>query len=218
MRRSLSIILLLTSICSLNATEATSAVADSTLLVEQSARIDRLQEQLQSLSTIVGRLRQEVNAQSKNQETLGGSVRNLSDEIRQTNENIISTSESMDNKVTEAKGYVDSTREQTDKRIAFRTWVGGIIGVLLLLLLGLVYALLKKRINRTTYTIDSVKKAQVSLQEESIKLDEKLVSLFDAQLAIKPVQEEDHSLVLKIANELARMETNLSRMDPSIKG
>ena len=191
---------------------------DSTLIAEQSARIDKLQEQIQSLSAIVGRLRQEINVQSKNQETLGSTVTNLSEGLRQTNENVQSASESMENKVSEAKGYIDSTREGTDKKIATRTWIGGIIGVLLFLLVGLIYSLLKKRITRTADTIDAVKKAQVSLQEESIKLDEKLVSLFDSQLAVKPVQGEDHSLVLKIANELARMETNLSRMDPSVKG
>ena len=60
------------------------------------------------------------------------------------------------------------------------------------------------------------------MQEESLKLDDKLVELLDNQLialqSTPQKQESDHSLALKIADEIVRIETNLSRMDSSVKG
>lgn len=69
---------------------------------------------------------------------------------------------------------------------------------------------------------DKIKAAQASLEEESLKLDEKLVEILDKQLAIQNAasaqSEPDHSLALKVADEIVRIETNLSRMDSSVKG
>ena len=84
-------------------------------------------------------------------------------------------------------------------------------------------------------TIDSITKAQNALQqtqqelqdaqkkltEESLSLDNKLLELMEKQLSMpepKANQEVDHTLALKIADEITRMEVNLSRMDPSIRG
>ena len=60
-----------------------------------------------------------------------------------------------------------------------------------------------------------------------MKLDNQLVDILNNQLNAKPVQQQpsqsqpaapDHSLVRKVADEIVRIELNLSRMDPSIKG
>ena len=88
---------------------------------------------------------------------------------------------------------------------------------------------LAKRIKSGNTSIDEVRKAQDALQiaqekmqEESIKLDDKLLELFDRQIANAPKTEgngkPDHSLALKVADEIVRIELNMSRMDSSIKG
>lgn len=59
------------------------------------------------------------------------------------------------------------------------------------------------------------------MQEESIALDSKLADIISKQLEGKPSPSNgdiDHSLALKVADEIVRMELNLSRMDSSIKG
>lgn len=64
------------------------------------------------------------------------------------------------------------------------------------------------------------------MQEESIKLDNKLLEIAEKQIqveqattnAAEPSQEIDHSLVKKVADEIVRIKVNLSRMDSSIKG
>ncbi len=60
------------------------------------------------------------------------------------------------------------------------------------------------------------------MQEESIKLDDKLLELFDKQMSnsqkVVSNDKPDHSLVLKVADEIVRIELNMSRMDSSIRG
>lgn len=84
-------------------------------------------------------------------------------------------------------------------------------------------------INSGTATIADVRKAQEALQaaqtkmqEESVKLDDKLLDLFNRQLAnsskVAGNDKPDHSLALKVADEVARIELNMSRMDSSIRG
>ena len=137
---------------------------------------------------------------------------------------------------TELTGRIVATNDsvrlsktELQSQLSGRTqWGAGILVVLLLIILVVAYYYHKK-ISRGSTSIDEVRrvqeglqKAQTSLQEESIKLDSKLVELIEAQISATPQEsgskEIDHSLTLKVADEIVRMEMNLSRMDPSAKG
>ncbi|WP_458625980.1 hypothetical protein [Winogradskyella sp. PC D3.3] len=98
-----------------------------------------------------------------------------------------------------------------------------------LLLGGLLYWLLGKRIQSSKTDVETqIKNTKTALEEESVKLDNKLVEVLETQLKLK--QEEtkvqptssnekaDHSLALKVADEVIRIQKNLSRMDESTKG
>ncbi len=106
--------------------------------------------------------------------------------------------------------------------------VGIVVAIILLIVVGLI---LWKKIGSKDSDIDKIKSAQKSLenvqksmQEESVKLDSKLVELLEKQMTSQPVvtesksSEPDHSLALKVADEIIRIETNLSKMDSSVKG
>ena len=60
------------------------------------------------------------------------------------------------------------------------------------------------------------------MQEESVNLDSKLVELLNKKIEATPTptvnEQADHTLALKVADEIVRIETNLSRMDTSVKG
>ena len=60
------------------------------------------------------------------------------------------------------------------------------------------------------------------MQEETIQLDNKLIELLSKQPIPAPTTtasgEIDHSLTLKVADEIVKIEMNLSRMDVNIKG
>lgn len=107
-------------------------------------------------------------------------------------------------------------------------WMGIIAVVLLIIIIGVIYRL-ARRIKLDNTSIDEVRKAQEALQlaqtkmqEESVKLDDKLLEMFDKQISATPkvvgTDKPDHSLALKVADEIVRIELNMSRMDPSIKG
>ncbi len=109
--------------------------------------------------------------------------------------------------------------------------VWGIWAIVALLIVAIViYIVLRRGISKGTDAISSIRAAQGNLEEESVKLDTKLVELLDKQLSIEKNQAKadtsvaqqvaapDHSLALKVADEITRIEKNLSRMDTSVKG
>ncbi len=105
--------------------------------------------------------------------------------------------------------------------------------VLLIALVTAVWTFLKK-FKSGSSSINEIKKAQTSLEEaqkvmreKSVELDTKLLNLFEKQLKIidnskstagTVNSEPDHSLIIKLANEIAKIETNLSKMDKSVRG
>lgn len=117
-----------------------------------------------------------------------------------------------------------------------RTLWGIMIVIILLALVTTGSYLLAKRIKSGDTSIDEVRKAQEALgvaqkkmQEESIKLDNQMLAIVQKQLELeskskpKPTtsggtEVPDHSLALKVADEVARIELNMSRMDSSIRG
>ena len=112
-----------------------------------------------------------------------------------------------------------------------RTLYGVIVVIVVLAIIVVIAYRLAKRIKSGNSTIGDVRKvqdalqvAQTKMQEESVKLDNQLLAIVQKQLdasvpsASKTTGEPDHSLVVKLADEIARIETNLSKMDKSVRG
>lgn len=129
-------------------------------------------------------------------------------------------------------GKIDATDNNVrinQDQLQSRTLYGVIVVMVVLVIIAGVVYWFTKRIKSGASTIGDVRRAQEALQaaqtkmqEESIKLDDKLLELFDRQIANVPKNadygEPDHSLALKVADEIVRIELNMSRMDSSIKG
>lgn len=114
---------------------------------------------------------------------------------------------------------------ETNKKIDVSANVAACGIFIALVLLVIIYLMLRNKIHRGSSSIDKIKVAQESLeaaqkamQEESVKLDGKLVELLDKQLKQNTEPKQDHSFVLDIANEIARIEQNLAFMDTKVKG
>lgn len=194
-----------------------------------SLKIVSLQREVSNLKVSVSRLQQEDLRQQKEYEMLQGVADSLKLVQNQQERGMQSFQENMrvGFSVTN-QNLQDSTNSLSDS-INNRTWmaVGGIL--IALLLLGTVFFILRKKISSGSTAIDKIKsvqegleEAQKAMQEESVKLDNKLVELLDKQVATQPQSgnndQPDHSLALKVADEIVRIETNLSRMDESVKG
>ncbi len=107
--------------------------------------------------------------------------------------------------------------------------VWGVWAIVALLIVAIiVYIVLHRGIVKSSDAISTIRDAQHSLEEESVKLDTKLVEILEKQMQLEKQQQKshpspaaptmDHTLALKVADEITRIETNLSRMDHSVKG
>lgn len=135
------------------------------------------------------------------------------------------TKEELTGQIATTNESVRISKTELQAQVSSHTYwgVGLVIGLLIVIAAVALYYY--RKIRRGSTSIDEVRKAQeglqkaqTSLQEESIKLDSKLVELIEAQISAAPQETPDHSLALKVADEIVRMEMNLSRMDSSIKG
>lgn len=131
--------------------------------------------------------------------------------------------------LTETNKRIDNNANSFSDSIKSRTWAASLGILIALVMLVVVYFILRDKILKGSSSIDKIKTAQDSLaeaqkamQEESVKLDSKLVELLDKKIDSAPViianEQTDHTLALKVADEIVRIETNLSRMDTSVKG
>lgn len=140
---------------------------------------------------------------------------------------------------TELSASISHTNDKvqaTEDNLSSRTlWVFCGITALLLVLAATIWAFLRKFKSDSTSIDDickaqsslkvaqeNIRKAQEKMQEETIQLDNKLIELLSNQ-PVAPTSttesgEIDHSLTLKVADEITKIEMNLSRMDENIKG
>lgn len=119
---------------------------------------------------------------------------------------------------------IGKTKSDVQATLSNRTVWGVCIAVVLLIAIAALVCWFLKKFKYGSTSIDEVRKAQEALEqaqrkmhEESIKLDNKLIEIAEQQLVAQKGK-KDHSLTLKVADEITRIELNLSRMDPSTKG
>ena len=178
----------------------------------------KLKETMKESERIIQTLKSENYEQSVVIDSLRNICNQLEDKLSADNKNIC-------RKIDETNSNVQENQNMLQSRTL---WAGMVVLLLLVAIFGVAYRL-AKRIKSGSTSIDEVRKAQDALQvaqgkmrEESIKLDDKLLELFDRQIAnaSKNVSNDkpDHSLALKVADEVARIELNMSRMDSSIRG
>lgn len=151
---------------------------------------------------------------------------------QQQSENINNLTDRVGEDISYANKKIDNNVTSLSESIKTRTLYGG-FGILIAIgLLACIYYVLRKKISSGASTIDKIRSAQEGLetaqkamQEESVKLDSKLVELLDKQMnsslnenKAPKEHKEDHSFALKVGDEIAKIETNLSKMDPEVRG
>lgn len=178
--------------------------------------VQQLTRQLNGLQMQVNNLSAEVGQKIGNQQI---ALDSISSEVNANAESIANTLATLSERINQADGKTDVVADSLRGKTT-----GGIIMVLALFILSvLLFLLLRKRISKGNLAIEEIDHAQKRLQEESVKLDSKMVELLDGQLKIQYAKIEkaavpDHSLVIAVANEVARIEQNLNNMDTSVRG
>jgi hypothetical protein len=196
---------------------------------KQKQEIDGLTSKVNSQQTTINQQRISINDLNGKAVTLENTVDSLSSLIETNRSNINTIADDLGTKIQE-------TGQQAETRISE---LGGdveknrlywIIATLVTLLLGaLMYLFLGKRIKSSQTDVETqIRNTKKSLEEESLKLDNKLIEVLETQLKVQqeesksqPIttnEKADHSLALKVADEIVRMQKNISRMDADIKG
>lgn len=196
---------------------------------KQKQEIEGLTSKVNSQQTTINQQRNSLNEVTTKATRLESTVDSLGSLIETNRSNINVIADDLGTKIQE-------TGEQAETRILE---LGGdveknrlywIIATLVTLLLGaLMYLFLGKRIKSSQTDVETqIRNTKKSLEEESLKLDNKLIEVLETQLKVQqeesksqPIttnEKADHSLALKVADEIVRMQKNISRMDADIKG
>lgn len=194
-----------------------------------SLKIDDLQRDVSNLKSTVSRLQGEdcrlrglYQQQAKELDSL------LTQQARQA-ENVRILEEKTGVEISDANLKIDNNVSTLSDSINSRSWLGAFGLLIAIGLLACTYYILRRKISSGASTIDKIRSAQEGLetaqkamQEESVKLDSKLVELLDKQIKISQTEESeakiDHSFVMKVADEIVGIETNLYRMDSNTRG
>ena len=221
-------------------------IVNSTFAQSESKELSSLKKEVSILQTSQNRLKNDITVLTNKNRKAVYRISTLESENEELSTKLDSLQVAYDELVsnqkadkTELSASISQTNDKvqaTEEILSSRTiWgIGGIV-LLLLALAATVWAFMKKFKSGTT-SIDDVRKAQSSLekaqenirkaqekmQEETIQLDNKLIEVLSNQPVPTPTTtvdgEIDHSLTLKVADEIVKIEMNLSRMDESIKG
>lgn len=182
------------------------------------ATVSKLQREDGRLGGLYQQQAKELDSLRANQQQQAENVKTLADKVGAD--------------ISDANRKIDSNVNTLSENINNRTWIGA-LGILIAIgLLAYTYYILRRKISSGATMIDKIRSAQEGLetaqkamQEESVKLDSKLVELLDKQInsSIKVAnepkeQKPDHSFALKVGDEIAKIETNLSKMNPEVKG
>ena len=194
-----------------------------------SLKIVTLQREVGNLKSTISRLQQEDGRLRGLYQQQSNELDSLRANQQQQTETVKTLANKIGADISDANQKIDNNVSTLSESINSRTWLGA-LGILIAIgLLACAYYILRRKISSGTTTIDKIRSAQEGLetaqkamQEESVKLDSKLVELLDKQInsSIKENKEQkvDHSFALKVGNEIAKIETNLSKMDPEVKG
>lgn len=202
---------------------------------QNEGRIDDLKREIQQVSESQKKISNEFAKLRKDSKLQNSKIRKL-----QSKETILVLQlDSLNNNIQNLAKVQDSIRlsfqndiQETNANITTnlgkmdsRTMWGGIL--LLCSILGFSgYLYVKRRkdyssMSEVRKAQDALQTAQSRMQEDSVKLDNQILALIERQMNAAPTivsVEADHSLALKVADEIVRIELNLSRMDISVKG
>lgn len=188
--------------------------------------IEKQNKEIESLKTKIGTQSSQLQGLLQQTEKFKRQNDSLSKKIETNSVNISSIAEDLGTKIQTSETNAKESISKLDKDVE-KNRLYWIIGTLITLILGgLVYWLLGKRIATSQIDVESqIRNTKKSLEKESLKLDAQLLDIINSQLKIKETEtdkpvsgEKDHSLVLKVADEVTRILMNLEVMDKEIKG
>ena len=193
--------------------------------------IQKLQRQIVNLKNLNSRLSTQINAANSNIKRLDDrllstvdSVDVLKKELVLTNKNLQAMANKFELKIMQLSDKSNSDFSALSKRVSNNTlyWILAIISISLFS--AILFGWLRSRLTLVkTELSDQIKNSSEAIRGEIVKLDNQVFWSLDYQEKLSKTEQNeseniDHSLVLKVADEIIRIQKNLSSMDPETKG
>ena len=205
----------------------------STVSVAQTKNdtIQQLQRQIVNLENLNSRLSTKVNAANSNIRKLEGrlsstvdSVDGLKKELAITNNNLKAVANKLELQIQQLSDKSNSDFSALSKRVSNNTlyWILAIVAIALFP--AILFGWLRSRLTLVkTELSDQIKNTSEAIREDILKLDNQVFWSLDFQKNLRKTEQNesediDHSLALKVADEIIRIQRNLSSMDPETKG
>jgi len=214
------------------------AVGMSTLVIRaqsESNDLQKLQVKIEYLETVNRTLSDQIKLTNRKLYSFekkiaasNDSIKNLKSAMQQTNRNIKTISDTLGLKIEQNSEQVKSDFSKVNTSITASTmfWIIAVFAIALLSI-GLFSWLRKKLSKEKSDLSDHIKRSSDALRTEQMNLDQQLITLLDKQMRLMAekvkieqdkLETADHSLALKVADEIVRIQKNLSNMDVETKG
>ncbi len=200
-------------------------------------KLDRLQEKLSSLQDKSGiqaqQFRKDLDFLQQSEQSHGDSISSLQSDFARIRTDFDQYQENLSRCINRLQcGNDDQLRNihniqyEQNKKLAqienLQDYLcAGLVAMIVLFLSGVGVALLMLNHRVKCIFQHLIKRRRVAwerLKCETLELTSQCMKSIQASSVSSPTDKPDHSPMLKFANEVARMEMNLNRMDPSSKG
>jgi predicted RNase H-like nuclease (RuvC/YqgF family) len=198
-------------------------------LQKQQQDIVSLTQKLNNQQVVISQQKTELAKLTAKTVSQKNEIESLKSKTAENVQNIKTIANDLGTKIQQTETTAKDSISKLDKDVNTNRlyWIIGTLATLLLG--GVLYWLLGKQIATSKTDVETqIRNTKKSLEEESIKLDSKLVEVLDTQLKLKQEEkhivsvnttnEIDHSLALKVADEIIRIHKNLQQMDANTKG
>jgi hypothetical protein len=197
----------------------------------KSDTIQQLQRQIVNLENLNHRLSTKVSAANSNIKKLEGrlsstvdSVDVLKKELTLTNNNLKAAVNKLELQMQQLSDKSNSDFSVLSKRVSNNTiyWILAIVAIVLFP--TILFSWLRSRLTLVkTELSEQIKNTSEAIREDILKLDNQVFWSLDIQKKQNKTEQNesvdiDHSLALKVADEIIRIQRNLSSIDPETKG
>lgn len=198
-------------------------------LRKQSQNIEALNKQVRRYKESNNSLSLSLKKEKVKNNQLQSSIDSISQEVIKNRNLITSSSSELKDNISSYKDETTENISSVNSLIVDQKYIGIGVIFLIMLIVVMIYLLLVKRISSSKVDVVSkINNTKNYLEEEAIKLDRKLLGILEVNLTAQKEQnlasnkekgtDPDHSLALKVADEIVRMQKNMSKIDKSVKG
>lgn len=198
-------------------------------LRKQSQNIEALNKQVRRYKESNNSLVLSLKKEKVKNNQLQSSIDSISQEVLKNRKLITSSSSELKDNISSYKDETTENLSSVNSLIVDQKYIGIGVIFLIMLIVVMIYLLLVKRISSSKVDVVSkINSTKNYLEEEAIKLDRKLLGILEVHLTAQKEQNlasnkekglsPDHSLALKVADEIVRMQKNMSKIDKSVKG